>query len=193
MGELPIDYQSILSKYIVAHLISEGYTFQCTKGIVSLMKRKSRVSIALPLIGILFAIVAIFCLMAPGFNEASRGTGFVVAFGGSNIDRHPVAGLIIAFALQILVILVAMFSLAVKGKGKYGLLLFAAAAAVASAVLFIFAKPLYIAANAGDPLSEITVTDFKLGAGFITSIIFSFLAGGILALKVYVDRRSDEE
>lgn len=157
------------------------------------MKRKSRVSIALPLIGILFAIVAIFCLMAPGFNEASRGTGFVVAFGGSNIDRHPVAGLIIAFALQILVILVAMFSLAVKGKGKYGLLLFAAAAAVASAVLFIFAKPLYIAANAGDPLSEITVTDFKLGAGFITSIIFSFLAGGILALKVYVDRRSDEE
>lgn len=156
------------------------------------MKRKSRVSIALPLIGILFAIVAIFCLMAPGFNEASRGTGFVAAFGGSNIDRHPVAGLIIAFALQILVILVAMFSLAVKGKGKYGLLLFAAAAAVASAVLFIFAKPLYIAAQQQYADYEIG-DDFKLGAGFITSIIFSFLAGGILALKVYVDRRSDEE
>ena len=157
------------------------------------MKRKSRVAIALPVIGILFAIVAIFCLMAPGFDEASRGTGFIVAFGGSNIDRHAVAGLIIAFALQILVVIVVLASLAIKGKGKYGLLLFAAACAVTGAVLFIFAKPLYIAANAGDPLSEITVTDFGLGAGFITNIIFSFLSAGMLGLKVYVDHRNDEE
>ena len=155
------------------------------------MNKKRNVGNLLPLIAAIFAIVAIFCAMAPGFSEASRGTGFIVMFGNQSNGKAPVAGLIVAFIVEILVAVVALASMMVKGKGKFGLMLFVAAGSIAAAVLFLFAKNLYISANAS--VDPIIVTDFKLGAGFITSIVFDFLAAAAALLKVWLDNRKDED
>jgi len=151
------------------------------------MKKKNIADIVIVAATSLFALIAICCFFARGFDETTRGTGFEVIFGFYNRRTNVVPELVVAFVLQCLGVILPWFVFALKGKAKGGLFAFIAAMLVASAVLLLFSKQLYAAHN--DAIN----VDFDLGAGFISSIVFDFLGALVVGIGAFAGLHKTKE
>lgn len=152
------------------------------------MRKKNNSGIVVALITAIFAVVAIFCLMAPGFDEASWGTGFIVSFGAQSKATVAVPALIIAFVLEIVAAVFALLFVAIRNKARTIVILFAGVCTLVAGILFLLSKTFFLSAN-----GFTSYTDFKVGAGFITTAVFDFLATLTSLLVVYMVRRKDED
>ncbi len=154
------------------------------------MKKKNTTAIALPIIAALFALVAIFCAMAPGFEEAARGTCFQIMFGSDDKNTNAVPGLIVVFIFEILIVLVSLVTAFNKTNSRVYLNLFTGLMALTNSMLLIFCRELYCNANPFVINSGATALEF--GAGFIVSIIFNLLILIIAAVSIYLDKRKQD-
>ncbi len=153
------------------------------------MKKKNTTAIALSIIAAIFALVAVLCAMAPGFEELARGTVFQITFGDDNMETNAVAGLIVVFVFEILIVLISGFSAFLKGKARSITLGLVGAMGVANAVLTIFCRELYCLANPFVENSGATALEF--GSGFIVTIIFNLLIVIVSLLSIYLAKRKD--
>lgn len=154
------------------------------------MKKKNSTAVVLSILTAIFAVVAILCAMAPGFAETIRGTGFQIMFGAEARATNPVPGLIVVFVLEILTVIVALAAAFNKTAARVYLNLACLVMGLANGVLLIFSRELYCLANTF--VIDSGATALKLGSGFITSIIFDFLAMLTSLLVVYLAKRKED-
>lgn len=154
------------------------------------MKKKNTTAIALPIIAAIFALIAIFCAMASGFEEAARGTCFQIMFGSDDKNTNAVPGLIVVFVFEILIVLVSIVTCFNKTNARSYLNLFTGLMALANSILLIFCRELYQNANPFVINSGATALEF--GAGFIVSIIFNLLIVIISAVSIYLAKRKQD-
>ncbi len=154
------------------------------------MKKKNSASIALPIIAAVFALVAILCAMAPGFEELARGTCFQIMFGSEEKATNAVPGLIVVFIFEILIVLVSAVACFNKKTTRMCLDLFIGAMSLTNAILLLFSRELYCAANSFVINSGSTALEF--GSGFIVCIIFNLLILIISALSIYLGKRKQD-
>ena len=141
-----------------------------------------KTNLFLGLLVTLLSIIGVFTLFSTAFGAGEtpsvRGSLFTVMFGSDAMGYALVPGLLIAFILLCLSILVGLIASFMPGKlgtivfGLNGLLL------AGSGVLWCLAPSLYASANA-DIISDMAEA-ITLGTGCICALIFSF-AGALLS------------
>jgi hypothetical protein len=142
-------------------------------------QKKDATNTLLMLVMAIAATVALFVLFADAFQDPTRGTGFTAMFYSYSANRNAVPGMIAAFVLLIIAIILPFASPLFASQGKvfiYGAeFVFLAAAGV----LFLFAPAFYKASN------NITYNyDITLGGGLISSITFAFIGAAFALLGV---------
>jgi hypothetical protein len=151
------------------------------------MKQKNSNKVLCGLIA-LFGIIAIFVEYAPAFDEQEinvLGSVFKAMFGSSTANLHTIWPLVIAFCALLLGLLLSFAGLLVDGKALKYVYLADAILYVGAAVLFLFSKNFYLAANG---VGSMTSAKGGLGSGTITTVVFAFLSaasaiGGFLLSK----------
>ena len=126
------------------------------------------------------ALIAILVLFSTAFGSDStygvastRGNGFQIMFGYQG--KVVVVPLVIAFSLELLAILLALFACIMPGKISMFGLGIAGICLAAGAVLFLLAPSFYVSANA------ITTEIPTNGTGTIMNAVFGFI-GALLGL-----------
>ncbi len=144
---------------------------------------RNKTNLLLGVVVAIAALVAIFTLFAPGFGSvddygSTRGNGFEILFGVESRSYNAVPLLIVAFVLVCVAVLTALVSAFMPGKLAMITFAITGVLLAAAGIMFIFAPALFKSANPN--ISE-SAEAVKLGAGFITSMIFAFI-GALLSL-----------
>jgi hypothetical protein len=142
-------------------------------------QKKDATNTLLMLVMAIAAIVALFVLFADAFQDPTRGTGFAAMFYSYSANRNAVPGMIAAFVLLIIAIVLPFVSPLFAPQGKVFIYGAEAVLLAVAAVLFLFAPAFYKASN------NITYNyDITLGGGLISSITFAFIGAAFALLGV---------
>lgn len=152
--------------------------------------KKSRLIISI-LIAI-FGIISAFVLMAEAFGEGGLGSGFLVIFGENNWNYNVVVPLIIAFAVEIICVLLPFLSLIFEKKIAKIIFGTGAVLDIACGVMMLFALQLFVAANT-EKLPSFDTESYLggLGPAFISNAVMVFIAAAIGLVGVLLVNRED--
>ncbi len=154
------------------------------------MKKKNSTNLALSIIIAVFALVAILCCMAPGFDELARGTVYQIMFGVDDWETSAVPGLIVVFIFEIFIFVISLVAAFIKTKARSYIDILLGAMGLANAILLLFCRELYCGSNSQVINSGATALEF--GSGFIVLIIFNLLIVIVSLLLVYLSKRKED-